>query len=302
MMQYGDPQQFPAAQAYAKPKKRIGRFALFALSAAFAFAVAAGASVPLLLYFDKQYALAQSSIQLGDLDATQKSLKNVPAFYKDTRLLMAYAQAREDIVLEKFFDAKALLATLGDYRDSAALRDQVKDAEAYSTAQYYYHMKDYKDAKSAFESLNGYKDSDKYLELIEAHGMLFFDANSDYKGMKDLYYDLTNMGFLEDSAALLNSDAFILFRLEGTWISTDGGTTLVFSYRSNENYWYCNNQKIDWADADIRDMCLYGKADSGWVKLLVFQPDEMGMDMLVTDVPGVIGDRTPGKVYSYWHD
>jgi hypothetical protein len=212
---------------------------------------------------------------------------------------MAYAQAREDIVLGKFFDAKALLAGLGDYRDSAALRDQVKDAEAYNTAQDYYHMTDYKDAQSAFESLKGYKDSEKYLELIEAHGKFIFDQADDYADMKTLYYDLTNMGSLEDSATLLNSNEFMLFRMEGTWFSYDGGTELVFKYNSDEKYWYCNSQKLDWADAKLEDMCVYGKGDTGWVKMLVFEWD--GLDMKVTDILGAIGNHTPGAVYSYWH-
>jgi tetratricopeptide (TPR) repeat protein len=170
------------------------------------------------------------------------------------------------------------------YKDSGSMLITI-GGKLFEEAVSLYRQKDYSKAKDELTRISGYApNADNYLALIDAHGKTAADARKDYKGMKALFGRITAMGTFEDAQALRVSDAFIFFRLEGTWKDTAGKVNMSVYYDPALSEWFIGSLLLDNELYMLKAGGLYFKYNNQWViglKMSLQSENSMKLQMIV---------------------
>lgn len=234
-MQYIDPQKIPAAAAATEnPKRKLGRPALFLLSAGVAFAVLALGALGVFLYFGGEYSRAEDRVAAKDFVGAQQCLLKVPAFYKDSPQLMDYAQAGAALADKKFDRAKAYYVSLGDYRDARALQSEAD----YRKAGALLDASDFNGAKALYAALaqKNYKDSAAMVSEADYRAATAFYAKNDYKNALDAYSALGNYKDSKERLSGITNELFsnaVSDYRKGSYEAARSGFLLVAGYNED---------------------------------------------------------------------
>lgn len=122
------------------------------------------------------------------------------AFFKRSENRKNYADAQEYLESEKYEEAEILLEELGDYKDSADLREDAERGKIYLEANELLVQKKYVEAIEKFTEAKGFKDSnDKINEASYFLALDYYDKK-DYDNAKKIF---SILGEYEDSKLYL---------------------------------------------------------------------------------------------------
>lgn len=112
---------------------------------------------------ESEYNRAKDTIKEGNYEKAAEMLKEIPEFKDSNELLIDcyYQLGQKNIEEKNYTNAITLLEKAGDYQNSNELLSYVKALSEYESG-------DLKTAKTSFEALSGYADSDQYLKNIAA--------------------------------------------------------------------------------------------------------------------------------------
>jgi len=152
-----------------------------------------------------------------------------------------YLWACELAEQEQYLSAYIKLYSIRDYSDVNEFLAVLTDV-IYCEGQELYHEGQYTQAKSYFECIDPYLDSDSYLTLIEAHqpDIRLFLLHSSITEFVNKLIDLINF---EDASQLLLSEDYADHYLRGTW----KGDGYYFTMKADGHISY-NLPRIEFGD------------------------------------------------------
>lgn len=259
----------PVAPPYSQRpggKPRVYGWLIAAVVVVFLGALALAAGVGgFLLYTDYQYNKALDSEKKQNFGDAQLHLSRVVSFYKDAQKLMAYAQAGEALQDGDYNNAKYLYGSLGDFLETKTATDL--NGIVYEAALEKYRGGEYRAAAGYFDMLGEYGQSGDYLVLAEAYEMVAEDKD-DYRAQKALFAKLERLGTLSDAQALMATDLFIYYRLEGKW--TDAGGDYVDLVRNQKSNSWTLDDNISQNTGKYfkieQCVCQFGSNEEGWAQ------------------------------------
>lgn len=193
---------------------------------------------------EAEYRLALQHADKGNFDLAIRTLDYLKAIhYKDSTEKIKdikYRWAWSLIDEGKYIEALNKLNTITGYSDVddtiVALTETI-----YLEGQDLYYNGDYDGAKELFEYLSPYKDSYKYLALIDARDWrAYVDIENTVTKLVEIFY-------FEDAAELLvsNTDIACQFLL-GNWETSDGEYYFEIELSNDEEYSYWSSYNLPW--------------------------------------------------------
>jgi len=235
------------------------------------------------------YAKGRDSMKREEYDiaiSAFRSLKTIE--FKDASELLTKAHHTKGVSLyneENLIGAYTAFSEIPEYLDTSQKLDDL-EVEIYNLAvkQYKYKTeKDVKYAKSLFEAIETYKDSEKYLTLILATQCNDSDVAYQKERTYDGYEIYTNLIVLldfENTPDILMGDTWISYYLEGYWTN---GNAYFSLYEYEENVEYNKGKILKYFNTitnipmnqgkyyDIRSGVFYlGSDEDGWEKQFSF--------------------------------
>ncbi|MFV0414212.1 MAG: hypothetical protein ACK5L3_13270 [Oscillospiraceae bacterium] len=169
-----------------------------------------------------KYRQAVELMESGKLQQSAEILDEIYGYEDSADLLQSltlYMDAEE--MNDPIARYQAYLS-LGDFLDSAEKAAAIIQ-EVYDTGVELYNAENFEGAAAYFAQVAGYENADFYLQVCN----LYLEAalTSTHSQMRELYAQLTalssNSGI--DISNVILSDDFLLYYLEGSWYSGDGG-------------------------------------------------------------------------------
>ena len=224
------------------------------------------------MVFESDYRFALLLLKDNEFDKAKEVFKSI-SHYKDSKTMLLETDYQKSLFFfdhEEYQKACGLLNSLANikYKDSKELLLEAKyewglklinqhnyvesiikmnEINPYKDSQYYidtasgfiyldaidlYKSGSYDDAYKKFTLIQTYQNSPAYLSLIQAHRTTVY---SEYSTTKALYNTIRSFGSFEDSADLINSTNFLLYRVEGIWYSEKDDMAIRFYH--DGTYW-----------------------------------------------------------------
>lgn len=189
-----------------------------------------------------------------------------------------YCWAVDLITNEEWIQAYKKISELDNYKDSDEIKTKLKDV-VYLEGVSAYHDKDYDDvnqyyhAAACFSAIHPYRDSEKYIALINARKKIYSDLGNEIDGSDDLrwrtlggfsvtvfinyeqiYKALRNIFSFEDAAdILLKSTLIAQVSLKGNWTTRDGQYYFYMNANGRASYnlpWFDNGNSAKIINGD----------------------------------------------------
>jgi len=159
------------------------------------------------------YDEALALLEDGKFEEAKEKFEDLGSFSDSENMVKEcdykFAESKADD--RKYLEAYELYESLDDYKESETKKNNLQK-DVYSEGVEYYKLKKYKDAKTRFEKIDGYKRSGDYLLLIDAH-------NDDIYNISTLY-DILDLEDAKD--IIINNDEYAESFLKGYWEAYDG--------------------------------------------------------------------------------
>jgi tetratricopeptide (TPR) repeat protein len=219
---------------------------------------------------EADYRKAGALLDSSDFDGARALYTSLSADgYKDAKNMITEVDYRFAVSLQDKGDNAALEAfsKLAAYKDSADRLTAVSDI-VFKKAVEDYRKHDYAEAGKGFDRITGFNDDvAKYVTLIEAHSITLNDSKKNYDKTKAVYVKLAAIGAFEDAKALSTSDIFLLYKMEGIWLNSSGGTYMTIKYNKSSSCWYLENDVIDGVSYKLENGMFYQMKYSSWMEL-----------------------------------
>lgn len=184
--------------------------------------------------------------------------------YKDVKTLKQYVIAMEDYEADRLLEAlNDFDKIVVDFKDVSELVTKLK-SEIYDKGIELYRSSDYVEAKEYFDALKSekYKDTEKYLILIDAHEYSHPDVS--------ILYELISF---EDTKEILMDDEYIEESLMGNWTDRYGNYLKIYKENKNDDITWCSQNLADSEGAHWKiknKIQYYGSDASGWKKYWIY--------------------------------
>ena len=159
------------------------------------------------------YDEAVSLLDEGKFEEAKKKFEDLGSFSDSENMVKEcdykFAETKADD--RKYLEAYELYESLGDYKESETKKNNLQK-DVYSEGIEYYQLKKYDEAMERFDKIGGYKRTDDYLLLIDAH-------NDDIYSVSVLY-DILDLEDAKD--IIINNDEYAASFLKGYWEAYDG--------------------------------------------------------------------------------
>lgn len=203
-----------------------------------------------------QYEEAMELLNSGKYEDAKAKFKGLKS-YSDSATMVKecdYRFAESEADNENYIEAYELYDDLGEYKESKKRKNNLK-SDIYETGIEYYKDGSYDDAEEYFEYISGYKRTDDYLLLIDAHNEDIYDVSP--------VFDILDF---EDAKEIIMSNEDYAFEfLKGYWSSSNG--TLSFYKQGSSMHCEYGIPAPDGSSWEIRNGIHYfGSPSAGWQK------------------------------------
>jgi hypothetical protein len=166
----------------------------------------------------------------------KKKYNGAEDMQKETQYLWAVALIED----EDYVGAYKKLIGIKNYSDVKDVLEALEEV-IYAEGQNLYYSEKFSDAKTRFDCVSSYRDSKKYITLIDARG---FSALSDPEGTVK---ELVDIFYFEDAAELLVSSTDVAcYFLLGNWKTSNGGYYFKMELSDDDEYSFWSSYNLPW--------------------------------------------------------